>query len=85
MQLEPSGGGGVEDDTGSSGDNGDDDGDDDDDDGNINAEQKEPATRTLGRGTLEDNPRGKLPPTWLGFCWDRTGQNFPGDAIAVGL
>ena len=50
-------------------DNGDDDGDDGDD-GNINAEQKEPATRTLGRGTLEDNPQGKLPPTWLGFCWD---------------
>ena len=50
-------------------DNDDDDGDDGDD-GNINAEQKEPATRTLGRGTLEDNPRGKLPPTWLGFCWD---------------
>ena len=69
MQLKPGGDGGVEDDTGSSGDNGDDDGDDGDD-GNINAEQKEPATRTLGRGTLEDNPQGTLPPTWLGFCWD---------------
>ena len=68
MQLEPGGGGGDEDDTGSSDVDGDD--DDDDDDGNINAEQNEPATRTLGRGTLEDNPQGTRPPTWSGFCWD---------------
>ena len=65
MQLEPGGGGGDEDDTGSSDVDGDDDGD-----GNIGAEQREPATRTLGRGTLEDNPQGTRPPTWSGFCWD---------------